>query len=67
MTEQRNPAPFVPMTAADRQHMLGVIGVNDVDDLFADIPAEFRNPQLGPCLRRCPSTMSSRIWATWLP
>ena len=46
MTEQRNPAPFVPMTAADRLHMLGVIGVNDVDDLFADIPAEFRNPQL---------------------
>ena len=46
MTEQRNPAPFVPMTAADRQHMLDVIGVNDVDDLFADIPAEYRNPQL---------------------
>ena len=46
MTEQRNPAPFVPMTAADRRHMLEVIGVNDVDDLFADIPAEYRNPQL---------------------
>lgn len=46
MTEQRNPAPFVPMTAADRQHMLDVIGVNDVDDLFADIPADYRNPQL---------------------
>ena len=46
MTEQRNPAPFVPMTAADRQHMLDVIGVNDVDDLFADIPAKYRNPDL---------------------
>ncbi len=46
MTEQRNPAPFVPMTAADRQHMLEVIGVSDVDDLFADIPTDYRNPQL---------------------
>ncbi len=46
MTEQRNPAPFVPMTAADRQHMLDVIGVNGVDDLFADIPADYRDPQL---------------------
>ncbi|MCY4576723.1 MAG: aminomethyl-transferring glycine dehydrogenase subunit GcvPB [Chloroflexi bacterium] len=47
MTEKRNPAPFVPMTAADRQHMLDVVGVNAVDDLFADIPAEFRDPDLG--------------------
>ena len=47
MTEKRNPAPFVPMTAADRQHMLDVVGVDTVDDLFADIPAEFRDPELG--------------------
>ena len=48
MTEQqtRNPAPFVPMTAADRRHMLNTVGVGDVDDLFADLPAEYRNPQL---------------------
>ena len=46
MAEQRNPAPFVPMTAADRQHMLNAINMNDVEDLFADIPADYRNPAL---------------------
>ncbi len=46
MTNQRSPAPFVPLTAADREHMLDAIGLNDVDDLFTDIPADYRNPSL---------------------
>lgn len=31
---------FIPLTEKDRKEMLATIGVNHVDDLFADIPAE---------------------------
>lgn len=34
--------PFIPHTAADRQQMLATIGVDDVKDLFHDIPPDKR-------------------------
>ncbi|KPK46290.1 MAG: glycine dehydrogenase [Dehalococcoidia bacterium SM23_28_2] len=34
--------PYIANTAADRQAMLNAIGVASVEELFADIPAEFR-------------------------
>ncbi len=37
-----SPHPYIPNTDDDRRAMLDVIGVASVDDLFADIPAEFR-------------------------
>lgn len=37
---------YVPHTAADRQQMLGDIGVASIDDLFNDIPASLRFPEL---------------------
>lgn len=30
---------YLPLTDADRAHMLGVIGTQSIDDLFADVPA----------------------------
>jgi glycine cleavage system pyridoxal-binding protein P/predicted extracellular nuclease len=38
--------PYVGTTADERAAMLDVIGVAAVDDLFADLPAEFRSPDL---------------------
>ena len=37
---------FIPITDQDREAMLKTIGVNSVDDLFCDVPAEVRNPKL---------------------
>lgn len=34
--------PYIPATEADKKEMLGVIGLNSADQLFEDIPAEFR-------------------------
>ena len=31
---------YLPLTAADRHHMLGTIGVSEVDDLYADVPQD---------------------------
>ena len=39
-------SPYTPNTDSDRRAMLDAIGVDSVDDLFADIPAEHRNPDL---------------------
>ena len=39
-------SPYTPNTDSDRRAMLDAIGVDSVDDLFADIPAEHRNPGL---------------------
>jgi hypothetical protein len=39
--------PYIPNTQADRQAMLAAIGVASVEELFADIPAEFRIGELG--------------------
>ena len=35
---------YLPLTDADRQEMLSVIGAPSVDDLFVDVPAEARLP-----------------------
>ena len=39
-------SPYTPNTDSDRRTMLDAIGVDSVDDLFSDIPAEHRNPEL---------------------
>jgi glycine dehydrogenase subunit 1 len=39
--------PYIPNTAADRQAMLAAIGVDSVEELFVDIPSEFRIGELG--------------------
>ncbi|MEO8458610.1 MAG: aminomethyl-transferring glycine dehydrogenase subunit GcvPA [Chloroflexota bacterium] len=41
-----SPHPYIPNTDEDRAKMLGAIGVATVDELFADIPAEFRIDRL---------------------
>ena len=38
---------YAPNTAEDQAAMLDAIGVAAIDDLFVDIPAEHRDPQLG--------------------
>ncbi len=37
-----SPHPYIPNTDEDRRQMLAVIGVESVEDLFADIPAHLR-------------------------
>ncbi|NOZ27621.1 MAG: aminomethyl-transferring glycine dehydrogenase subunit GcvPA [Chloroflexi bacterium] len=37
---------YIPNSDADRAAMLEVIGVQSVDDLFRDVPAEYRYPKL---------------------
>lgn len=37
---------YLPHTQAEREHMLGVIGIEKLDDLFEDVPAEQRFPEL---------------------
>ena len=37
---------YTQLSAADRADMLRVIGVDSVDDLFADVPADVRHPDL---------------------
>jgi len=37
-----SPHPYIPNTDDDRRTMLDAIGVSSVDELFNDIPAEFR-------------------------
>jgi glycine dehydrogenase subunit 1 len=37
-----SPHPYIPNTDEDRRTMLDTIGVATADELFADIPAEFR-------------------------
>ena len=39
-------SPYSPNTPADRQEMLSTIGVSSVDELFGDIPAEYRDSKL---------------------
>ena len=38
---------YIPNTELDQTEMLRTIGVESVDDLFLDIPGEYRNPVLG--------------------
>ena len=39
-------SPYSPNTETDRRQMLDAIGAASVDELFRDIPREFRNPTL---------------------
>ena len=39
------PSPYLPNTDADRSTMLSEIGVSSSDELFQDVPEEFRNVQ----------------------
>lgn len=41
-----SPHPYIPATEADRARMLERIGVADLDSLFADLPAAFRDPAI---------------------
>ncbi|HIF71072.1 MAG TPA: aminomethyl-transferring glycine dehydrogenase subunit GcvPA [Dehalococcoidia bacterium] len=38
--------PYIPSTDSERAEMLGVIGVDSLDGLLGDIPAEHRHPSL---------------------
>ncbi len=42
MTSSWIPHKYIPLTAADREHMLRTIGIRSVEDLFADIPQSVR-------------------------
>jgi glycine dehydrogenase subunit 1 len=46
VAESAFASPYIPNTDEDRAEMLAAIGVDTVEDLFADIPAEFRHPEL---------------------
>ena len=46
MADSQFTSPYIPNTADEQAAMLQAIGVGSVDDLFQDIPAEFRNPGL---------------------
>ena len=37
---------YIPNTEGDRASMLQAVGIPTIDDLFADIPVEFRTPEL---------------------
>src|SRR5262249_61483551 len=37
---------YLPLTEADRRDMLAAIGVQSIDDLFADVPPAARHPGL---------------------
>lgn len=41
-----SPHPYIPATEADRARMLERIGVDDLDALFTDLPASFRDPAI---------------------
>ena len=38
--------PYIPSTDLERAEMLGVIGVDSLDDLIGDIPVEHRHPRM---------------------
>ena len=40
------PHPYIPATEADRARMLKQVGVPDLDALFSDLPAAFRDPAI---------------------
>ena len=44
---------YIPNTAAEQDDLLAAVGLNSVDELFADIPDDYRNPPL-----RLPAPMS---------
>ena len=42
----RHPFHYIANTEADRREILRTLGIQSVDELFTDIPEEFRNPPL---------------------
>ena len=46
MADASFTSPYIPNTDDDRTAMLQAVGAPTVESLFADIPAEFRNPDL---------------------
>ena len=46
MENAKFTSPYIPNTDDDRREMLKAIGVASVDELFEDLPKEFRNPRL---------------------
>jgi glycine dehydrogenase subunit 1 len=44
---------FIPQTTKEREEMLSAVGVSDIEDLFKDVPEEYRFPNL-----RLPPAMS---------
>ena len=46
MAESPITSPYIPNTDDDRAAMLQTVGVRSVDELFQDIPAEYRDPEL---------------------
>lgn len=53
--------PFIPHTEDDIQTMLAAIGVNSVDDLFDEIPAELRSGKLTQVPTRMSEMEVSRL------
>ncbi len=41
-----SPHPYIPATEADRARMLDRVGATDIDALFSDLPAGFRDPSI---------------------
>lgn len=41
-----SPHPYIPATEADRELMLARVGVADLESLFADLPAAWRDPEI---------------------
>ena len=39
---------YIPNTLDNQREMLGSLGIDSVEELFTDIPQEFRNPSPGP-------------------
>jgi glycine dehydrogenase subunit 1 len=40
------PHPYIPLTSDDRDAMLATIGAASTSELFADVPAAYRNPRI---------------------
>ncbi|MQG00874.1 MAG: aminomethyl-transferring glycine dehydrogenase subunit GcvPA [SAR202 cluster bacterium] len=58
------PSPFTPNTEEHRKKMLDAIGMDSVEDLFADIPEKVRNPDLN--LPKAMSELDLRAFASEL-
>ena len=46
MAERSFAHPYLPSTAGDQAEMLRAVGLSAVEELFLDIPAEHRDPEL---------------------
>ena len=57
-------SPFTPNTEEHRKKMLDAIGMDSVEDLFADIPEKVRNPDLN--LPKAMSELDLRAYASEL-